>query len=122
MVTILKNSKAYFWNQMAAGSSSVVFLTGHLLKEVLGSIEGYDVYTFDICSEYSSLLDEDSSLKGILVHNSLKMGSECVKDLLSATQSKNHFMSPIYFDAETLENLPEEARPIMEFLQGDHQE
>lgn len=48
--------------------------------------------------------------------------SECVKDLLSAPQSKNHFISPICFDAETLENLPEEARPIMGFLQDDQKE
>lgn len=98
------------------GIKCVVFLNGHLCKEALDVIGIYDVYTFDIYYEYSMLHDEEISIKGIISQNPIEMGHECVKDLISAPEEKNHIIPTILFDRKSVQNPPAEAQPLIDYL------
>lgn len=123
----VKGEKIKLWNtdvngidsiqdHLDSGINSIVFLNGHLCKEALSNIGIYNVYTFDIYSEYAPLLDEDTFLKGIVAQNTLKIGHECVKDLLSTPGMKNHCIPTIYFDHKSVLDPPAEAQHLIEYL------
>lgn len=104
-------------NHIDDKTTDIIFLNGHLCKDVLNELGIFNVYTFDIYGETMPLLlDSDSFIKGIVAQNTIEMGRQAVLDLLAAPKSKKHDIPVIYLDSRSIASLPQEAEPLMDYL------
>lgn len=96
--------------------TDIIFLNGHLCKDVLADLSDYNVYTFDLYKEYHLQAMSDTFLKGVMAQNTISMGRQCVSDLIAAPDSKDHFIPAAYICPETVKIPSEDIMTMLNYI------
>lgn len=97
-------------------TTDIIFLNGHLFRDVMNEVGIYNVYTFDIYNETIPLLYEDSFLKGVVAQDTYEMGRQAVVDLLKAPKDKQHNIPVIYLDSKNISTPAVSSLPLMKYM------